>query len=142
MRTLVVVSKPKDWPLELPRVEVVHARAYLSDRGYVVPESVSGRAEWEGRILIPMYRDIAPYDTAGIQQQERLNSRGAIARFDRDAIEIRVLDIQECPLANIARRRRRAHPSATARRVPRALRMPAGGRTVSSLKLAVPGTCN
>jgi hypothetical protein len=25
------------------------------------------------------------------------NSRGAIARFDRGAIEIRVIDIQECP---------------------------------------------
>ena len=34
MRTLVVVSNPKDWHLELPGVEVVHARAYLSDPAY------------------------------------------------------------------------------------------------------------
>ena len=31
-----------------------------------------------------------------------LNSRGAIARFDRGAIEIRLVDIQECPNADIA----------------------------------------
>jgi carboxylate-amine ligase len=31
-----------------------------------------------------------------------LNSRGAIARFDRHAIEIRVIDIQECPQADMA----------------------------------------
>src|SRR5690606_36759623 len=29
------------------------------------------------------------------------NSRGAIARFDRGAIEIRVMDIQECPTADL-----------------------------------------
>ena len=31
-----------------------------------------------------------------------LNSRGAIARFDRGAIEIRLVDIQECPAADVA----------------------------------------
>jgi glutamate---cysteine ligase / carboxylate-amine ligase len=33
---------------------------------------------------------------------EWLNSRGAIARFDRNAIEIRVVDAQECPRADLA----------------------------------------
>ena len=31
-----------------------------------------------------------------------MNSRGAIARFDRGAVEIRLVDIQECPDADIA----------------------------------------
>jgi gamma-glutamyl:cysteine ligase YbdK (ATP-grasp superfamily) len=70
--------------------------------GAVVPESVSSAAEYHRRILQPMYRDISPHDPAGILQEEWLNSRGAIARFDRDAIEIRVLDIQECPRADLA----------------------------------------
>jgi len=35
-------------------------------------------------------------------QEEFLNSRGAIARFERNAIEIRLLDIQENPLADLA----------------------------------------
>ncbi len=38
----------------------------------------------------------------GILQHEWLNARGAIARFDRNTIEIRVLDVQECPLADLA----------------------------------------
>src|SRR5690606_17382628 len=37
-----------------------------------------------------------------IMQEEWLNSRGAIARFDRNTIEIRLIDIQECPKADIA----------------------------------------
>jgi hypothetical protein len=31
-----------------------------------------------------------------------VNARGAIARFDRMALEIRVLDVQECPAADLA----------------------------------------
>ena len=49
-----------------------------------------------------MYRDIAPFDPETILQDEWLNSRGAIARFDRHAIEIRVLDTQESPPADLA----------------------------------------
>ncbi|WP_194720988.1 carboxylate-amine ligase [Noviherbaspirillum malthae] len=70
--------------------------------GMVVPETVNSRAEYEQRILAPMYRDIAPHDPDGILQHEWLNSRGAIARFDRNAIEIRVIDTQECPHADLA----------------------------------------
>lgn len=70
--------------------------------GQVVPEAVTTVQEYQDQILKPIYRDIAPYDVEGILQEEWLNSRGAIARFDRGAIEIRVLDIQECPLADLA----------------------------------------
>ena len=31
-----------------------------------------------------------------------MNSRGAIPRFDRGSIEIRLMDIQECPAADLA----------------------------------------
>jgi len=37
-----------------------------------------------------------------VLQNEWLNSRGAIARFERDTIEIRVLDSQETPAAELA----------------------------------------
>ncbi len=70
--------------------------------GQIVPEAVTTIQEYQDQILKPIYRDIAPYDLEGILQEEWLNSRGAIARFDRGAIEIRVLDIQECPLADLA----------------------------------------
>ena len=31
-----------------------------------------------------------------------VNSRGAITRFDRGSIEIRIMDVQECPSADLA----------------------------------------
>ncbi len=34
MSILIVVSQPKDWPFEIPGVEVVTARSYLADRRY------------------------------------------------------------------------------------------------------------
>ncbi len=70
--------------------------------GAIVPEPVRSRAQYHEKILAPMYADIAPHDADGILQEEWLNSRGAIARFDRDAIEIRVLDTQENPRADLA----------------------------------------
>jgi gamma-glutamyl:cysteine ligase YbdK (ATP-grasp superfamily) len=70
--------------------------------GDVIPETVNTRAEYENKVLHPMYRDIAPLDPGGVLQHEWLNSRGAIARFSRNAIEIRVMDVQECPLADVA----------------------------------------
>ena len=70
--------------------------------GDIVPEPVTTRAEYEERILKPMYEEIAPHDPRRILQHEWLNSRGAIARFERNAIEIRVMDVQECPMADVA----------------------------------------
>jgi hypothetical protein len=70
--------------------------------GDIVPEPVATEEEYRKRILEPMYEEIAPHDPRGILQHEWLNSRGAIARFERKAIELRLLDMQECPLADIA----------------------------------------
>jgi len=70
--------------------------------GLVIPEPVASEAEYRSRILAPMYQAIAPHDPEGVLQDEWLNARGAIARFDRNAIEIRVIDTQECPRADVA----------------------------------------
>ncbi|MFA7346250.1 MAG: glutamate-cysteine ligase family protein [Desulfurivibrionaceae bacterium] len=70
--------------------------------GQVIPEPVFSEAEYEREIYQRLRRDIAPHDPDGVLEAEWLNSRGAIARFDRNAIEIRVLDIQECPLADVS----------------------------------------
>lgn len=70
--------------------------------GAVIPERVWTRRSYRERVLRPMYRAIAPHDPERLLQEEWLNSRGAIARFERSAIEIRLLDIQECPLADLA----------------------------------------
>ncbi|MGE5319899.1 MAG: glutamate-cysteine ligase family protein, partial [Hyphomicrobiaceae bacterium] len=70
--------------------------------GQLIPDTIRSRAEYEERILAPMYRAIAPLDPEGVLQYEWLNARGAIPRFERDALEIRVIDAQECPRADLA----------------------------------------
>jgi gamma-glutamyl:cysteine ligase YbdK (ATP-grasp superfamily) len=70
--------------------------------GQVIPEPVFSESAYEREIYQPLRRAIAPHDPDGVLAAEWLNSRGAIARFDRNAIEIRVLDIQECPLADVS----------------------------------------
>jgi hypothetical protein len=70
--------------------------------GKVVPEPAFSEDRYRRDILAPLYREIAPFDPEAVLQHEWLNARGAIARFDRSTIEIRVLDVQECPLADLA----------------------------------------
>jgi gamma-glutamyl:cysteine ligase YbdK (ATP-grasp superfamily) len=70
--------------------------------GRVIPEPVYTRREYEEKILGPMYADIAPFDRDEILRDEWLNARGAIARFDRSTIEVRIIDVQECPSADFA----------------------------------------
>ncbi len=70
--------------------------------GKVVPEAVFTQKDYQEKILQRMYEAVAPYDPEGVLQEEFLNSRGAIARFDRNAIEIRIIDIQESPVADLA----------------------------------------
>jgi hypothetical protein len=70
--------------------------------GQVIPERVYSRAEYEDQVLGRIYKDLEPLDPEGVLCHEWVNARGAIARFDRDTIEIRVLDVQECPGADLA----------------------------------------
>ncbi len=70
--------------------------------GAVIPEAVYTRKAYRQKVLDSLYRDIAPHDPEKILQYEWLNSRGAIARFERNAIEIRLLDVQESPQADLA----------------------------------------
>lgn len=70
--------------------------------GDIIPEAVFTQKDYEEKILRRIEKDIKPFDSEGILEGEWLNSRGAIARFERNAIEIRVLDIQECVAADFA----------------------------------------
>jgi len=79
-----------------------NAQRIPSVSGKVIPEPYFTEHDYRTKLLQPIYNDIAPLDPEGILQDEWLNARGAIARFDRGAIEIRVLDIQEHPGVDIA----------------------------------------
>jgi gamma-glutamyl:cysteine ligase YbdK (ATP-grasp superfamily) len=78
-----------------------NARRVPSVSGAVIPEPVFTRRDYEA-LLASIYGDLAPLDPAGTLRHEWVNARGAIARFDRMALEIRVLDVQECPAADLA----------------------------------------
>lgn len=69
--------------------------------GLVIPEYIKTEADYREQILKPMYQAIAPFDRENILQEEWLNSRGAIPKFDYGALEIRIIDSQECPDADI-----------------------------------------
>lgn len=70
--------------------------------GDVIPEFIRSEEQYQNDILKPMYQDISQFDTQGLLQYEWLNSRAAIAKFASGAIEIRIIDTQECVNADIA----------------------------------------
>lgn len=70
--------------------------------GDIIPEFITTEEQYQQQILRPMYQDISPFDPEGILQHQWLNSRAAIPKFDHKAIEIRILDSQECVDADIA----------------------------------------
>lgn len=86
------------------RMEVYrgNSKRIPSVTGAVIPEPIFSESGYREGILETLYADIAPFDPDGLLQEEWLNSRGVIARFDRHAFEIRVIDSQECPLADMA----------------------------------------
>ncbi len=70
--------------------------------GDIIPEYIDSEQQYVDLILKPMYQEISAHDPQGILQYEWLNSRAAIAKFQSKAIEIRILDSQECVNADIA----------------------------------------
>ena len=79
-----------------------NCRKIPSITGQVIPEPVYDRSAYERVILDRIERDVRPFDPEGVLRPDFTNSRGAIARFDRGSIEIRVLDVQEHPAADLA----------------------------------------
>ncbi|MBK8203341.1 MAG: glutamate--cysteine ligase [Bdellovibrionales bacterium] len=70
--------------------------------GAAIPDDVSSINEYKEHVLEPMYRAISPYDPKGILQHEWLNSRAAIPKFNYGCLEVRLMDIQECPEQDIS----------------------------------------
>lgn len=68
----------------------------------VIPEPVFTTGAFRDQVLAPITRDMAQFDPGEILEAEWVNARGAIVRFSRNCIEIRVLDCQESPMADLA----------------------------------------
>ncbi|MBS1487152.1 MAG: glutamate--cysteine ligase [Bacteroidetes bacterium] len=70
--------------------------------GRIIPEAVFSKRNYINTIYEKIKTDIQPHDPTGILDPIWVNSRGAIPRFDRGSIEIRIMDVQECPAADLA----------------------------------------
>ncbi|MCA9629986.1 MAG: glutamate--cysteine ligase, partial [Myxococcales bacterium] len=79
-----------------------NASSIRSVTGRVIPEAVFDEAGYRERILAPIAADLVAHGADDVLEPEWVNARGAIARFVRDSIEIRVLDLQECPAQDLA----------------------------------------
>lgn len=79
-----------------------HCAAVPSLVAGVIPEPIFSTDEYREKIIEPLYDAIAPHDPEEHLRGEFLNARGAIARLGRGSIEIRLIDVQECPAADLA----------------------------------------
>jgi glutathione synthase/RimK-type ligase-like ATP-grasp enzyme/gamma-glutamyl:cysteine ligase YbdK (ATP-grasp superfamily) len=70
--------------------------------GRLVPEYVDSFGAYRRGILQPMYAALDRFPHSEAVRHEFLNSRGAVLRFARRALELRVLDTQECVRMDVA----------------------------------------
>jgi gamma-glutamyl:cysteine ligase YbdK (ATP-grasp superfamily) len=81
----------------------VNQKEVPSITGEVIPEYVTSLSQYKQEVIGKYSRDLA---TAGTDKtllnREWVNSRGVIFRFDRCALEVRVMDEQECIKSDVA----------------------------------------
>jgi gamma-glutamyl:cysteine ligase YbdK (ATP-grasp superfamily) len=70
--------------------------------GRIVPEFMTSFEQYDRDVFQPIYRALEAIEGTERIRHEFVNSRGAIPRFDRSAMEIRVLDLQECVKMDVA----------------------------------------
>jgi len=70
--------------------------------GRIIPEAVYSKRNYLQVIYDKIKSDLEPYDPQNVLNPIWVNSRGAIARFDRGSLEIRLMDCQQCITADMA----------------------------------------
>lgn len=81
----------------------VNQKEVPSITGEVIPEPASSFEMYRKEVIAKYSRDLARLDADGtLLFKEWVNSRGVIFRFDRAALEVRVMDEQECIKADVA----------------------------------------
>jgi gamma-glutamyl:cysteine ligase YbdK (ATP-grasp superfamily) len=98
----IIGGKPTGWLDTRLRYYKSNQEKIPSITGNVVPEPVFSQADYQKLIYDTIDKDIAPYNKEKVLDPVWVNSRGAIPRFDRGSIEIRLMDVQECPAADLA----------------------------------------
>lgn len=98
----IVGGQADDWADARMRFVRDHCDRVPFLTGQMIPEAIYDEATYRREIFGGLETAIAPFDDSGVFDANFLNARGAIARFDRGSIEIRVMDVQECPAADVA----------------------------------------
>jgi glutathione synthase/RimK-type ligase-like ATP-grasp enzyme/gamma-glutamyl:cysteine ligase YbdK (ATP-grasp superfamily) len=70
--------------------------------GQLVPEYIESFSDYRRNVLAPMYRALDALPDSAAVRHEFFNARGAVFKFSRKAMEIRVLDTQECVKMDVA----------------------------------------
>jgi glutathione synthase/RimK-type ligase-like ATP-grasp enzyme/gamma-glutamyl:cysteine ligase YbdK (ATP-grasp superfamily) len=79
-----------------------HQARIPESQGLIVPERVESIADYRKRILGPMYDALDKLPGSGPLRHEFFNARGAVFKFSRKSMELRVLDTQECVKLDVA----------------------------------------
>ncbi|MFB3887857.1 MAG: glutamate-cysteine ligase family protein [Candidatus Bathyarchaeia archaeon] len=81
----------------------VNQREVPSITGEVIPEPASSLSQYKESVIEGYSRDLADAGAdRSILHREWVNSRGVIFRFDRRALEVRIMDEQECVKSDVA----------------------------------------
>ncbi len=81
---------------------LAHQQRIPSTCGDVVPEPLTSYRQYRREVLQPMYDDVDRLGDAEAIRHEFLNARGAVVKFSRKSIEVRVIDVQECVKMDVA----------------------------------------
>lgn len=81
---------------------VGHQARIPETMGEFVPEHVEDLDDFRERILEPMYAALDRFPGCAAIRHEFLNARAAVPRMSRRALEVRVLDVQECVRMDVA----------------------------------------
>lgn len=86
------------------RVEAYRSKALRLPfiAGRIIPEQLFTTKDYEREVYDRIHADIAPFDTGATLRHRQLNERGAVPRFEYSTIEIRLADVQECAIADMA----------------------------------------
>jgi glutathione synthase/RimK-type ligase-like ATP-grasp enzyme/gamma-glutamyl:cysteine ligase YbdK (ATP-grasp superfamily) len=81
---------------------IEHQARIKESCGDIVPEPIESLAGYKKDVLGPMYAAVDRLPDAGLLRREFFNARGAVFKFSRDSMEVRVLDTQECVRMDVA----------------------------------------
>jgi hypothetical protein len=79
-----------------------HQARIPESQGEIVPEYIESLGDYRRRVLGGMYRALDRLPDSGALRHEFFNARGAVFKFSRQSLEIRVFDTQECVKMDVA----------------------------------------